>query len=168
MDDATVKEGDTNISNDEIMKLPFPNTRPVVTEICWKAKQASLNTSKIYSSPQNSLYFTLSEEWLLNNWFLHLIFYKVFYEISNMQQQHSARMTFCYSALQSKLHSRYTALHLACSMEAFLGDRLHPALPRCGLSAKSQFSPASFGSLSVSGQSAVVWLLLWILVNWVL
>lgn len=51
-------KGEThNISNDATTKILNPNTYPVVTEIRRKAKQASLNTPKIYFSPQKSVFY---------------------------------------------------------------------------------------------------------------
>lgn len=58
VEDATGDERwNTDISNDATMKTLFPNTYPVVTEICRKAKRASLDTPKIYFSPQKSIFY---------------------------------------------------------------------------------------------------------------
>lgn len=78
MDATGIGRWSTDPPTDEIMKILFPNTYPVITEVCRKAKQASLNTSKIYFSPQNYLYFTFSEQWFLSNCVLHLIFTRYF------------------------------------------------------------------------------------------
>lgn len=51
------KRRNTVISNDATVKILFLNTNPVVTEIHRKAKQASLNTPKIFFSPQESGFY---------------------------------------------------------------------------------------------------------------
>lgn len=99
----------TNPPTDEIMKILFPNTYPVITEVCRKVKQASLNTSKIYFSPQNYLYFTFSEQWLLSNCVLHLIFTRYFMK---HQKRNGSTQNPYFTIVKYRLYLGYIALQI--------------------------------------------------------